>query len=493
MKPPRAAAGERCRELASSASPAAPAPPPRTTPPRSPPATAERAAACGARQDRRQQRAAAARDEQEKRLPRRLLEVLQDGVGGAAVHVVGGVDDDDAPAPLARRRAEERDDAPHRLHRQLRSGSACRCSFQSRCRCRRFPCAPMATRRAAGCSAGTERSSRRRHLRRARVGMREDEARQPEGERRLTDPALAGKDPAVVHAPGPVGIEQRLLRRRDARRGSSSRAAASRLRARRAAAAPPRSSGRAPCVSPTCAASGAERRPQSRIASATASARRCRRVDDDAALRARGGDVEKRLPPRLVQRHLVRLEPVGRRARGSASARARARPARRGSASGRAGRRRRRSRRAASSSCRIGAGSALIGARGIDEAVGDHPAAGLRAPDGSVTARWSARASAKASASASAPSGGKAAGRGGARATPPRAGCRPARVSPGRRSPARAASRPGCAACVGFSCPLPAFQRDEAPAPAHSQPNSSSPSASSARAWSEPRPTAAAV
>ena len=178
-------------------------------------------------------------------------------------------------------------------------------------------------RRAAGCSAGTERSSRRRHLRRARVGMREDKARQPEGQRRLPDPALAGKDPAVVHAPGPVGVEKRVLGRRDGRRGSSSRAAASRLRARRAAGVPPRSLARAPCVSPLAGRERAER--------ATAVADRLR--DDRLGRRVASMTTQRSGSRAAMSRNTCRrascsadrvpLEAVGRRACALASAPAR--------------------------------------------------------------------------------------------------------------------------------------------------------------------------
>ena len=106
-----------------------------------------------------------------------------------------------------------------------------------------------------------------------------------------------------------------------------------------------------------------------------------------------------------------------------------------------------------------------------------------------VTARWSARASAKASASRLGPVRGEAPGQ---QELPQRLGARAAARLAGDEDgdplPLQPLRQPRRVA--GFARPLAAFERDEAAAPPQgSQPNSSSPSASSAREWSEPRPT----
>ena len=171
--------------------------------------------------------------------------------------------------------------------------------------------------------------------------MREDEAREPEGQRRLADPALAGEDPAVMHAAGAIGRRaapapprrwpnecRRLARQRNALQRIVRRALLLDLR-RAGHRTQPASARPAISRSPTAVSDRASRPPSSSRG----------RVDDDAALRLARRDVQKSLPPRLVQcrAHRARSDRVPCR-RSSACASVRLRPAGRGSASGRADR-----------------------------------------------------------------------------------------------------------------------------------------------------------
>ncbi len=122
------------------------------------------------------------------------------------------VDDDDAPAPLARRGAEERRDLADGIDGKL--GAVALVAL--------VPVA-LQVEQVAVCAGRQpmrgrmlgrhEKVARGENLRRRGIGMREEEAREAEGERRLADAALAGENPAVMHAAGAVGFEERRLRR----------------------------------------------------------------------------------------------------------------------------------------------------------------------------------------------------------------------------------------------------------------------------------------
>ena len=163
-----------------------------------------------ARTDGRQFAARRVAHQQQERTRRRLLENLEQRVGAFALQVVDGIDDGDAPTALARGRTEERHRFAHVVdadHGVELAGLLVEHAFEHQ------QVALRLRRNAAGnwiVRIDRERS-RLLDRRQTRIGMREHEARQPIGQRRLAYARRPADQPGMRNAAAFVGIEQRAL------------------------------------------------------------------------------------------------------------------------------------------------------------------------------------------------------------------------------------------------------------------------------------------
>ncbi len=153
------------------------------------------------------------RDQQEQRALGRLLDQFEQRVGAGAVEVVGAIDDGDAPAAGSRSLMKGVDDLAHIVDADLGEeffGFFVPASPQRKHVRERHRGDPPRRRRLSGHEQGLGPLN----LRRRRVGMGQQEAREPPGQSCLADALEAAQNPCLRHSVLAVRRQQGLLRRR---------------------------------------------------------------------------------------------------------------------------------------------------------------------------------------------------------------------------------------------------------------------------------------
>ena len=152
-------------------------------------------------------------DDEEEGARRRLLQDLEQRIGGAGVHVVGGIDDGDAPAGLAAGIAVEGDGAADLVDGE-RALVAVGALVERPLQHQQVGMRPPHHLAEGGMVCRQRQVGGRRHRPARRIGMGEQEAGEAIGERRLADALGAADQPGMVHAAAAIGVEQRALGRR---------------------------------------------------------------------------------------------------------------------------------------------------------------------------------------------------------------------------------------------------------------------------------------